>query len=267
MIDIGGDSYYVPQCYQATTTAYPKPTDSGGLKEECESTDDYEWIISVKFRISLDIDPTSTSNRVFILNSCKRAFFRTILMILMEWMEDFCFDLIDLELTINEYTESNSRCLLEREYEIDAGFSYNDDLQDVFFSNETISGDFSSIFGDELKDVLIAENIINSNTTGISITISSPEEYKDDGDDDDGHRVEGALLNGVSIMAIVDVLLFLACLLYIIRESRPRINEEGDIDRKDAKKNHKLPYWVAIIEIIDSIIHWIFAIVIIIHCA
>ena len=68
--------------------------------------------------------------------------------------ESFCFDLADDQLTITETedsTENSRRRLLSTEYEIVAGFEYNDDLQDFFFENDTLYNptEFGEIFGED----------------------------------------------------------------------------------------------------------------------
>jgi len=181
----------------------------------------------------------------------------------MDWFDfDFCFDLNDDELTISEYTSNTNRRLLQTEYQIDAGFEYNDVLQDMLFGNDTVFDidEFGSIFGDELIDILIEENALNVNTTDIGITVFEPEQ---DTESESDHKVEGSLINAVVIMATIDVLIFIFCTIYVVKNTRFRADEEGDIDWKEAIKKYKIPYWVGCVEILDSLIHWIFAIIVI----
>ena len=235
-------------------------TTDSELYDKC-TDDDYGWIIRITFRVVLNLDPTESDNREKLRSSCKRAFFRSIMENVMDdWMPDFCFDLTDDKLTINQYTETSTRRLLQTEYEIEAGFEYNDDLQDAVFNNESSLDEFGMIFNDELIDILVEEDIIDQDTENIYVSVSTPDEYEED---DSDHKVEGGLINFTIVMALICCLIFCACLIYFIRFIYPRTKKEGDIDLKEAKERYKLPYAIAFIEILDSLIHWIFAIMLI----
>jgi len=254
-------------CPFAMTTLPPDTTmaTTKEVDDTCEDSNDYTWIIRFTFRITVNddnIDVSSDSGRGIVRTACKRAFFRAIYEILMDWLDGFCFDLTDDKLTIDEYTASRRR-LLATEYEIEAGFEYNDDLQDLFFGNDSLynSTEFGQAFGEELIELFIDANIIDeTNITSIAIEITAPVEYVPEESD---HKVEGALINATVIMGLIDVLVFLACLLYLVRNTYPRVQQEGDIDWKEARARYKLPYSIAFVEILGSLIHWIFAIIVI----
>ena len=83
-------------CPFARTTAYPETTvvmdPDLGLNETCEDSNDYTWIIRLTFEILVsddNVDITTEDGREIIRNSCKRAFFRSIVESLVNWLRVF----------------------------------------------------------------------------------------------------------------------------------------------------------------------------------
>ena len=100
---------------------------------------------------------------------------------IVDWTDDFCFDLPDDALTIREYTGSSSRRLLQTEYEIEAEFEFDDQLQDAVFADDARFDVFKAEFNEELLDELIENDLIDANTTEIALAVSDPEQEEDKG--------------------------------------------------------------------------------------
>ena len=256
-------------CPFAMTTIPPQTTVIvfSTLNEVCMDEEDYTWSIQITFVLQFSVDHNAYTTA--IRDACKIAFYRTILMYLVNWNDDYCFDLNvdDFMIEIADDDDQDTRrrrSLLQTSYQITSTFEYNDDLQDRFFGNNTLydSDDFNSVFAEELVDVFVEEQLIDSDTTAedIKLSVSEPEEIDDPEPD---HKIEGALVNAVVIIALVDILIFAVCCLYVYREIRPRAQIEGDIDWKDALKQHRIPWSIVFVEIFNTLIHWIFAIYII----
>jgi len=242
------------------TTAYPDTTEI----IEYTACDEPAWFLDVSFTATLIVDADTVRETIRTL--LEEAFANTIEDLLGDWQAAYCFALPDSELVITQ--SGSSRRLLQTEYDISATFEYDDNLQDAVFGNDQVynSAAFSAAFTTNIIDAFVYGGLVDESTTDLSMTVQDPIAYDTDGDDDDrDHKVEGALINFVSIVAICDILLFVACALHLYRNTYPRVKEEGDIPWKEASKTGKIPYPVFVVELITSLLFWIMAIFVVLE--
>ena len=149
-------------------------------------------------------------------------------------------------------------------YEIEATLEYNDALHNAFFNNPDMypnNTEFSDVFADYIEEEYDLINIMVNNSTveiieigePTTIIIYEPPCY-------DSHRVEDSLINAVVILSIIDVLIFLAALIYIYTGILPRIKKEKG-NSPWSKIRHRLKflhYIVILIEFITFILCLIF---------
>lgn len=217
--------------FSPSTTLSPSfiPTQSPLTDPPSNDICSIEWKLRIRIRLRFKDNPSASNRRSKVRKSCKSAFFYAVLQI--NWSEAFCFDLSEEELLIDSVDSVRRRRLLQDdEYEIDASFSYNDDLQTSVFT-QLDKTEFAMDFQEQFCALGVAEGFLDNSTCidieeQSAVIIGDPIEAKSESND------FLLPLEGMNLLIIIGVnlLIFIVAIVWLLIVSKKRLIEDETAD-------------------------------------